>query len=255
MKISAISIDFWNTLYVHQGTSEYRAHVRKTHLVEYCKSLNITAAEHAATTFFDVVDKFIKHRWSEDHCPLMDDIISHAALHYNDIYDKDVIRQIFDYISNLYQDQLKPELYEGASDFLEWASKTWPIYLISDTFTLRSTVLDSILRKDGLIDLFQDRLYSDVLGVQKPDVTAVEMILKREGIAPQELVHIGDLNDRDYELAQRAGCYSILLDNNKSNKEVEEQGGRDKLIAKSRSFEGVKEVLEEIYFAMRYPET
>ena len=127
-------------------------------------------------------------------------------------------------------------------EFVRWAAARLPVYLISDTYTVRSHVIDQILRSDGLIDLFRERLYSDVIGVQKPSPEAVAHILTATGLPANALVHIGDLLDRDAEMARKAGCFCILLQDTDQGRAGAADLG-EHVLATCPSFRDVQQVL------------
>ena len=68
---------------------------------------------------------------------------------------------------------------------------------------------------DNLLDLFKFRFYSDIIGLQKPNTFAINKIRTQEKIDNDQIIHIGDLLNKDYELSRKSGCYFILLDHYK----------------------------------------
>ena len=159
--------------------------------------------------------------------------------------DAELAESLLDLVADIYATELKPELASGAEQFIGWAADRWPLYLISDTYTLTSSVLDRILSTDGLLTKFADRFYSDKLGCEKPSTLAITSVAARESVPAQAIVHIGDLEERDAELARRAGCRCILLQQRKPEPLSASVDGRS-VIAVCRSFHEVREVLDGI---------
>lgn len=206
-----LTLDFWNTLYHHRGSPKYQAEVRATKLLEYCDARGITDAQTVATTFFDVLDRFVRDCWDKKVCSMPDAILHHAITHYENKLSQEAALELMALIKHIYMTALKPELFTGAAEFVQWAKTRFRIYLISDTYVIRGETLDALLRADNLRDAFQACFYSDVVGVEKPNTAAIERIRATTQVGVGDIIHIGDHLERDYELARRAGCRFIHL--------------------------------------------
>jgi HAD superfamily hydrolase (TIGR01549 family) len=55
-------------------------------------------------------------------------------------------------------------------------------------------------------------VFSGLEGVEKPDTKIYEIALERGGVAPEEVLHIGDSMRRDYIPAKSVGMHALLLD-------------------------------------------
>jgi len=71
--------------------------------------------------------------------------------------------------------------------------------------------LESILRNTELEHLFDFVVVSRKVGMAKPQPQIFEHALKKTGVSPQELLHIGDSFKRDYKGATDAGMRAVLL--------------------------------------------
>jgi len=74
--------------------------------------------------------------------------------------------------------------------------------------------LERTLERRGLRALFDCVLASLEVGVEKPDAGIFRAAESRLGLAPEELLHVGDHPVDDYEGALRAGWHALLLDRN-----------------------------------------
>jgi len=74
--------------------------------------------------------------------------------------------------------------------------------------------LERTLERRGLRALFDCVLASLEVGVEKPDAGIFRAAERRLGLAPEELLHVGDHPVDDYEGALRAGWHALLLDRN-----------------------------------------
>jgi FMN phosphatase YigB (HAD superfamily) len=241
-----LTLDFWNTLYRHRGTVDYRLKVCAAHLRDYCNARGLSDAESLASTFFPVIDEFIRNRWHQSVCPSPDDIIAHAVDHYGAKLSPAAVPELMAQINRVYTTALKPELFEGAVDFVYWARTRFPVYIISDTYTLRGEALEAILEADNLREAFKDCFYSDTLRVEKPNTAAIERVLAVEKLRPFEITHVGDLWERDYELARGAGCRFIHLQHDRELQNAGTEADEQVMIARCNSFRELRTILESI---------
>ncbi len=204
-------MDFWETLFFHKGTPEYRKGVRDFALSRYLEQQNIFDNKEISETFFKTVDDKIKHSWSQGICPIERDIINYLYEYYQGKLTSHMIESLLSLIYDLYINELCPILVDFGKEFLEWCSQYFALYIISDTYTLVGKVLDKILLKYDLLKLFKFRFYSDQIAKQKPDISAIERILSIEKISSSQILHIGDRVDTDGELARVSGCNCIIV--------------------------------------------
>jgi FMN phosphatase YigB (HAD superfamily) len=207
--IRVLSIDFWNTLYELPGTSALRDEIRGDLLRRFAKFVKVHDPE-VPRTLFRVADGFIKERWGRGLSSTDEDVLAHLLRHFDGLAE-DQASMFLERIDDIHRTVLKPVPVLGAVQFLRWASARFPVYLISDTYTIRGRVIDGVLEDDGLLATLKSRLYSDVIGVEKPNTRAIEIILANERVPATHLLHIGDLETRDVEMSRRAGCQSVLI--------------------------------------------
>jgi len=72
--------------------------------------------------------------------------------------------------------------------------------------------LPDTLESVGLLKLVDDVVFSASVGVAKPDPRVFETALERSGLAPGEVLHVGDSPKNDIQGARAAGIRAILLD-------------------------------------------
>jgi putative hydrolase of the HAD superfamily len=83
--------------------------------------------------------------------------------------------------------------------------------LICDTGFTPGRVVRQLLQRVGLLDLLEVTIFSDEIGVPKPDPAAFRAALDGLGVAPAGAVHIGDLRRSDIAGAKSALMGSIRL--------------------------------------------
>lgn len=248
MRISAISFDFWGTLYDHSGTAAHRAAVRDTTLDEILveRMPDYDPATGLGDRYFRTIDRFIKKSWSVGTSPVPEDIRDEVRRHCAPISSTSLIDDLYAALCNVYTTSLKPVLLPGAADMVRWTNNRWPVYLISDTYTVPGETLDRVLDIDGLLPMFRRRYYSDQFGVQKPNPRSLIDISTRDNLEQADIVHIGDLIEKDLGLAIQGGCHCMLLGEAASYKSAPPGDGRDDSLLAIRPSHGeLKDVLNE----------
>jgi len=74
------------------------------------------------------------------------------------------------------------------------------------------------LRAFGLLDLFDPIVFSSDVGACKPDPAVFSRLVELAGVAPSEVVHIGDNYREDAEGAHRFGLRTVWLDRDDSGR-------------------------------------
>jgi putative hydrolase of the HAD superfamily len=72
--------------------------------------------------------------------------------------------------------------------------------------------LPSLLERLGIRDAFDDVVVSALVGVSKPERGIFDEAVRRAGVAPGEVLHVGDSLVDDYHGARAAGLAALLLD-------------------------------------------
>lgn len=93
--------------------------------------------------------------------------------------------------------QFPPLPIQGALDAVCAAAKYLPIGLISDTGISPGSSLRQIMDRHGFSPHFTTMTFSDELGVAKPQSPMFEHTADALGVAPSELLHLGDLEPTD----------------------------------------------------------
>jgi len=81
--------------------------------------------------------------------------------------------------------------------------------LLSNTF-VNAYSLERHLEQLGLLELFTVRLYSCQFPYRKPDRRIFEQAIAKLGVAPQQIVYVGDRIDKDIRPALRLGMHAVL---------------------------------------------
>lgn len=115
--------------------------------------------------------------------------------------------------------EYKPILLDSnlKSVFQEIISKGKTLSLLSNTAFLEGRALRNVLEYYELTDFFSFQLYSDEIGISKPNYAAFELVFqkiaKQRSLSKKHIVHIGDNRKADYNGAINYGFNAILVDN------------------------------------------
>ena len=100
------------------------------------------------------------------------------------------------------------ELYPEVADVLEQLQPRFQLAVISN-FDGR---LRFILEHLGISKFFTHIFISSEIGADKPDPEIFRRALKLAGLKPDEVLHVGDDPERDWEAAKAAGLSIFRLD-------------------------------------------
>jgi putative hydrolase of the HAD superfamily len=99
-----------------------------------------------------------------------------------------------------------PELTPGAAEAVRaLAGRGVLIGIVSNTGRTPGVVLRRVLERHGLLGHFGPVIYSDEVGVRKPEAEIFRRTLAAARVTPAEALHIGDNPDADVVGAQGAG--------------------------------------------------
>ncbi len=104
-----------------------------------------------------------------------------------------------------------PEPMEGVHEAVAAAAEALPIGIISDTGMSPPQSLRRILDEHGLAQHFTGFVFSGDMGVSKPQRRMYEAAAEQLGVAPDELLHIGDLEPTDIAGALNIGAKAALF--------------------------------------------
>lgn len=102
--------------------------------------------------------------------------------------------------------------FEDAREALEQLSKhDIDVGALGNVMFWPGMVTRYILEKNGLLSYLHATIFTDELGVQKPDRAAFELISDKLGCSTSQLVHVGDSLENDFAGALLSGASAILV--------------------------------------------
>ena len=205
-KIRAITFDFWRTLfYADSGLQERRqarvdAAVRLTgrprdaikEAMKFIDSefLRIHITEQRTLVPIDAIpmlERQLKISIGEDEGVALAEEWADALIHH------------------------PPEPVEGSLAAVRAAANLVPVGLISDTGIVPGSRIQKLLDRCGFLEHLRCLSFSDEVGVAKPQPAVFEHAAAALGVAPAELLHIGDLEPTDVKGAQNFGAKAALF--------------------------------------------
>lgn len=207
--IRAISFDFWNTLFTEQpgGYALYkqsRLRLLETALRD-CGNFSGAQLEAACHTESELHNQI----WRTEHRTLataerLGRILAHLEAGLPDEVMANVVRAVEEGIL-----ERPPVLVDGARAALEQLAGHYRLGIISDVGFSPGRILKQILAESELLDAFDSLVFSDEAGQSKPHRRVFEKTAAQLEAAPEEIVHIGDLEFTDIVGAKQSGFRAI----------------------------------------------
>lgn len=108
------------------------------------------------------------------------------------------------------EQQIPPELAPEIQLAIRELSKKYKLAVISDTIFSPGRVLKNILEQYELSELFDCFVFSDEIGCAKPNPRVFEKVSTETGVPFEEMVHIGDREEKDVAGPHQVGAKAIL---------------------------------------------
>ena len=132
---------------------------------------------------------------------------------------------------------LPPAMLAGAWQMLRTLARQFTLGVISDTGFASGRAQDRLLEKDAARGFFAATIYSMDVGHAKPRPEIFAAAVDRLGVAPGEILHIGDNERTDVRGALAAGFRAVRLD-------VVRSGGPSEAEFVARSYEELTEYVK-----------
>lgn len=206
MPIRAVTFDFWRTLFYASSKSKERKALRVRRL-----SALLGIPEHAIIPAFKYVsNEFTRIHIFEQRTPPPADAVPMLCAQAGIPVPDEKFDAILEAITNTFDDH-PPDMIPGARDAVRAAATLVPVGLISDTGLTPGTHLKKLLAREEMAPHFTAFTFSDEVGVAKPQSAMFHHAAHHLGVAPSELLHIGDLEPTDIAGAINVGAFPALF--------------------------------------------
>jgi len=205
MPVRAITFDFWMTLF-RERDRELRHQYR---VDAFCRATG-APPEETARALQEAHDEFFRVHVAEQRTLGPECAVAMAAAALGVTIAPDTageLAEIFGTAIHVYP----PEPIEGALEAVKAAAARGPIGLISDSGMSPGTSLSKLLDDYGFTPYFSVLTFSDEMGVAKPQAPMFERTAAAMGVAPSEILHIGDLEPTDIAGVHAVGGIGALF--------------------------------------------
>lgn len=229
--LRAVTFDYWDTLY-EGGALPERVALRRTAVGALLGAYGRAMPEEQLRALYEASGREAERWWSEEHRGYTTDdrlrwILERAAAKPRESCEH--VATAADAVDNALL-MLPPAMLAGAWQMLRTLQRHFTLAVISDTGFASGRAQDRLLQKDAARDFFAATIYSMDVGHAKPRPEIFAAAVASLGVAPNEILHVGDNERTDVRGALAAGFRAIRLD-------VVRSGGPSEAEFVARSFE------------------
>jgi len=202
-----VTFDFWNTLFLdRQEDFRHRKRIVYAHRIfEKCSgALELDRVEEA----FKAAHELFEGQWDHRRAFTMEDHVREMVRNVCLELPPEDLQSVVEFFETVLLEH-PPLLIANASDAIAFAASTGRVGLISDTGYTPGRILRKILGRHNLENHFHAFSFSNETGVLKPNPVTFTKILTELNIAPEDAVHVGDLENSDIAGAKQIGMKAI----------------------------------------------
>ena len=235
--LRALTFDYWDTLY-EGGALPERVALRRTAVGALLGAYGQAVPEEQLRTLYEESGREAERWWSEEQRGYTTNdrlrwILERAAVKPREGCEH--VAAAAEAVDNALL-ILPPAMLAGAWQMLRTLRRHYALAVISDTGFASGRAQDRLLEKDGAREFFGATIYSMDVGHAKPRPEIFRTAVATLGVAPHEILHIGDNERTDVRGALAAGFRAIRLD-------VVRSGGPSEAEHVARSYEELTEYL------------
>lgn len=222
--IKAVTFDLWETLlFERDGDSERRTAARCLNLVKVLNRFGLKVTVEQLSSALQKTISSLLAIWDTNkdvtHMDQLRLIVKHASEGTVSLKEEWVDDLSSAYVSPIID--VPPYLNPNVREVLAWIkSRNMRIGLVCNTGLTPGSGLRKLLSNEGIIHYFDLLIYSDEVGIRKPDPEIFNLVAQKLSLKPYEIVHVGDNLKSDVCGAKNAGFKAIHLDS---------EEGRDRL--------------------------
>jgi putative hydrolase of the HAD superfamily len=213
--IKAVTFDLWETLlFEKNGWNSRRTNARCESIAQTLDKLGVKIpVEHLALAFKKMTS-WLEGVWEMNnevtHLDQIRFIIKTASKGSITIKEEWIDDLSSAYVSPFFK--VTPYLNPDASKVLQWLEDRNKLMgLMCNTGLTPGFGLRKFLAREGLAEYFDLMLFSDEVGIRKPNSKMFQIAAQRLKVKPCEIVHIGDNLKSDVWGARNAGFKAIYL--------------------------------------------
>ncbi len=213
--IKGVTFDWWHTI-AETPWPDYDAHMRKIRverILDAFSDRGLVVDPEVLYHAYDRHTELLIEKWRA-HVDLNGEEQLRAFLEFAglDAADADLLDALAASFGDAIRTKL-PLLYPHVASVLaELKRRGYRVGLISNTGRTWGRFLRPIQDDLGIGKYFDDRVFSDELGIRKPEPAIFEAALEHLGLRPAEAVHVGDDLEADVAGSKALGLRAVWFD-------------------------------------------
>jgi putative hydrolase of the HAD superfamily len=209
--IEGVTFDWWNTLAVSSPDQDRRLRdLRMERLAPALSRLPRPPDRGALLAAYDRQTEVLSEAWSRGvdlHPP--DQIATFLRFAGLDGQAPDLSQAATEAFGGALL-EIPPTLLPHATETLEWLTREgYAVGLVSNTGRTWGRYLRQVQDRLGISKFFNARIFSDEVGLRKPEAGIFEVALSKLGLPPDRVVHVGDDVSADVTGAKARGMRAI----------------------------------------------
>jgi FMN phosphatase YigB (HAD superfamily) len=208
LMLSAVTFDFWNTLFVDsrgRAREALRAEVLRDALRETGREVHDGALADSLRAAWDHFDRvWVREQRTPSCAELVEAILASLGAR--------LPAPVFDGLVDRFERlilELPPEPTPGAVYVMPELAARYRLAIVCDTGYSPGDVLRELLARHDLLAHFGYAYFSNEHGISKPDPRAFLRALDELDVRPAEAAHVGDIQRTDVAGAQAAGMAAV----------------------------------------------
>ena len=242
--IKVVTFDLWETLlFEKDGANLRRTAARCRNLVQALNKLGVGVSLKQMASAMDETASTLKKVWETNkdvtHLDQIRLILKHALKSSVAINDEWMEELSSAYVSPIFK--VRPYLNPDVPEVLRrFKDQSKLVGLICNTGLTPGTAIRRYLEEEGVARYFDLMVFSDEVGIRKPDPGVFRLVARKFKVSALNIVHIGDNLRVDVWGAKNAGFKAIYFSSEVGRDKIAESDPKS-LVSFSRRLGNLKE--------------
>ena len=211
----SVTFDLWDTLINDQaGYDQKRRDIRCNDMINVLASFGLRVSPERLFSAYDASGGWLQVAWlTHREIATVDQAKRIATEAVGKLpNDAELMQRLEEAYVNAVLD-IPPRLSDDAIETLQgMQDRVAKIGLICNIGRSSGKILRELLRNLQVLDFFDATIFSDEVGIRKPDRRIFENAAERLGVEISSVIHVGDHPEADVWGAKQAGMRSLLLE-------------------------------------------
>jgi len=215
--LKAITFDLWDTVFIDESDEPKRNKqglpskpIARRDLIQAFVQKQKEISRITIDATYDVIDAAFRHVWYEQNITWtvkdrLEILLNGLGLQLPLAGFDELVRQ-----HEEMEVEIPPDIASGIADALDKLHERYLLGVISDTIFTPGRGLRQILEHYNLLKYFKVFVFSDEIGFAKPLPVVFEAAAKDLNVELNEIVHIGDREEKDVDGPHSVGARAIF---------------------------------------------